>query len=170
MNRITKCIGVFILIASLFIATSCGKKTTIVELDQEMFTEACISALECEREDIEIQRGRNYSYYFYEDELISIRLWIYDNKNDSRSIFESFYYSSEKLQSESKFDGKMELVLEDKKGYVLLDGMNNEIDSYIYGGVYYTGSMLLNVRSVSDNKEQKSTIDAFLRKINFPGY
>jgi len=157
-----------VLVAAMAISmVGCAKYK---EIDYKTFEDA-LEAVGID--DDEYYSQKNYGdydrYVVAYDGDVTYMYMLFDDEDDAQDYFEDFYDDFQDALEDHDFSGSSRRSSSRNSGFVLFDGEidTRELDSDIYGGIFYRGSMVVVVMATSDKKSDKSDVDEFLSELGF---
>lgn len=162
-----KIVSIALLVVFAFSLVGCAKYK---EIDYKVFEDALE---EVGFDDDEYYSTKNYGdydrYVIATDGNVTYRYMLFEDEDDAYDYFEDFYDDFADAVSDRDFSGSSRRSLSRSHGFVLFNGEidTRHWDSDIYGGVFYRGSMVIEVVASSDKKSDKSDVDEFLRALGF---
>lgn len=162
-----KIISIILLVAFAISLVGCAK---FKEIDHKAFEEALE---EVGFDDDEYYSTRNYGdyerYVSASDGNVTYRYMLFEDEDDAYDYFDDFYDDFSDAVSDRDFSGSSRRSFSRHSGFVLFNGEidTRHLDSDIYGGVFFRGSMIVEVIAYSDKKSDKSDVDDFLRALGF---
>ena len=145
------------------------EKTTGIGKDDMMVNEknASFDGPDCEIVTFTEDGNNSYCYVRYEE------------AEDAMHAFRERYDSLEELIETKEFDGANRKMVNDKQGYLILDGSVDagsafggmtffEKDMHYYGVFYVNKNVYIEIYTLDGSESDKETIDAVLKEMNLP--
>lgn len=98
----------------------------------------------------------------------------YDDEDDAADYFDIAYSGFQDDFGDDIFDGTYDMTKKDDYGFVVLSGEGKDDGAwifdgqYFYGGVYFSGKMVVTVITVDDSSKARSQVDDILEELEFP--
>ena len=114
-------------------------------------------------------------YYINNGDYPSADCRVYDNADEAREEFETYYDAFNEAFDEASVDGEYECCLGDDYGYIVVDGSfpgvaifgnRARTDSGFYAGVYYSGNTVVAV--IPRNDLTGSDVENVISRLGLP--
>ena len=103
----------------------------------------------------------------------------FEDAKDAMYEFEEYYDSFEDALDDKAFDGSNKRMITKDQGYIVFDGDLEEEtpfggmtfyngDLNMYGGIYVSKNVYIEIYTFNGSKKDKKTIDAILKDLNLP--
>ena len=196
MKKISILMAVALACATILSVAGCSEKTNVKDdqndqdvvdiSDEDTFFDALEKTAGISKDDMMVNE-KNASFdgpdceivTFTEDGNNSYCYVRYEEAEDAMHAFRVRYDSLEELIETKEFDGSNRKMVNDKQGYLILDGSVDagsafggmtffEKDMHYYGVFYVNGNVYIEIYTLDGTENDKETIDAVLKEMNLP--
>ncbi|MBR2294760.1 MAG: hypothetical protein IJ869_03245 [Clostridiales bacterium] len=168
MNKtVKKIVSLFLIGAMAIPMAACSKIQPIKPKD---FGKALESALDLDDDDYYEDKGSDYKYCSYYDDITAY-CYQYDDEDDAYDQFDDIKDLYDDMMDDKDFSGKTKVVTGKDFGYILLNGegdSNDFIDDDFYGGFYYTGDTFVVIYTTSTSDKKIQMVKDLISELGYP--